>query len=62
MDEELKLFVAAVKIFCQDQNWKGLGDYMNESASLISKTPAKIDLIIAELDAEEHTLGYLGLL
>ena len=60
MDEEL--FVAAVKVFCQDQNWKGLGDYMNESTLLFLKNPAKIDLSISALNAEEHTLGYLGLM
>jgi hypothetical protein len=55
-------FVAAVKGFCQDQNWKGLGDYINDSSALISKNASKIDSAISALDPKDHTLGYLGLL
>ncbi|XP_066934709.1 COP9 signalosome complex subunit 3-like [Clytia hemisphaerica] len=55
-------FVTAVKVFCQDQNWKGLGDYINESVPLITKNASKIDSAISALDAKDHTLGYLGLI
>lgn len=55
-------FVAAVKVFCQDQNWKELNDYIHESGTLILKHASKIDSAIGALDPAEHTLGYLGLL
>lgn len=55
-------FVAAVKVFCQDQNWKGFSDYINDSSSLVSKNASKIDSAIAAFDPTDHTLGYLALM
>ena len=54
-------FVAAVKVFSQDKNWKELKEYINESAGLIAKNASKIDSAISALDPFDHSLGYLGL-
>jgi len=55
-------FVAAVRVFSQDKNWTELKEFINESASLISKNASKIDSAIAALSPVEQSLGYLGLI
>jgi len=55
-------FVAAVRVFSQDKNWTELKEYINESASLISKNASKIDSAIAALSPVDQSLGYLGLI
>ena len=62
LEYKMEDFIAAVKVYCQDQNWKGLGIFINESVSLINKNSSKIDSAISALDPKDHTLGYLGLM
>lgn len=54
-------FVAAIRVFSQDKNWTELKEYINESASLITKNASKIDSAVAALSPIEQSLGYLGL-
>jgi len=55
-------FVAAIRVFSQDKNWTELKEFINESASLITKNASKIDSAIAALSPLEQSLGYLGLI